>query len=123
MIAEQVEPHFQRIRRLHVAPGCPERRVVAFRQFIVHDDEIPDVLDLGARLCVKQVGNRVGDAIEGEHLHQSRRTELHQVDIGRFKRLDEAARQAESDAVLVPDLVAPARAELDMYRLIDQRPL
>ena len=59
------------------------------------------------RLVVVARGERLAIAAEREHLDQARDADLDQVDAGRFERLDEAAGEAQRDAVPVPGLAAP----------------
>ena len=110
-------PMAQRVRDVHGATGAPERRVLAAGHVVVQHDEIADVFDLVVGLAVVFVDVGLADAVAREHLHQPHDAALDQVDAGRFQRLDEAAGQADGDAVASPGLAPLAGPELDDARL------
>src|SRR5690606_36172192 len=83
-------------------------------------DEIADAFQLALRLIVEAIGQRGVDAAERERLDQPRHAGHDRMDAGRFERFDEAARKAERDAILVPDLAAAPGAETDQARLGDE---
>src|SRR5690349_18398263 len=110
-LAEQREPLRQRIRDRHVTALAPERRVVTFRELVMHDDEVADVLELCRRLRVEARAERLVFVTEREHLDQPRHADLDEMDAGALEWFEEAARKAERDDILVPRL-APSSGDV-----------
>jgi hypothetical protein len=109
-LAEQFDALGQAVGNVHRPAAIPERTVGPLGQLVVQDDEVADLLQLVDGLLVVAVDHRVADAGEREQLHQPRDPDHDQVDRGRLQRFDEAAGQAQGDAVLVPGLEPAAGA-------------
>src|SRR6185436_9606267 len=84
---------------------------------VVQHDEVANVLDLLPGLLVVFVDVRLADARAREHLHEARDAALNKVNARGFEWFDEAAGQADGDAILRPALEALAGPELDHARL------
>ena len=59
------------VGHVHV-PALRQNGFVALVGVVVQDDEIADLLELGARCFVVLIDERLGDAVEGKQLHQAR---------------------------------------------------
>ena len=98
----------------------PERRVVALGGRVMQHEEVADFLELDARQRVEFVDGRLIEPVAREHEQQPRDRGEHQVDAGRFERLEETAREAERDAILLPDLLAPPGHETQRPRRVQR---
>jgi hypothetical protein len=94
----------------HLRSLLPVGRVAAVGHLVVQDDEVADEFDLGPGLGVEFVDVALADALRGEVLQQAHDGALDQVDAGRLDRLQEAARQADRDAVVRPGLACAGPA-------------
>jgi hypothetical protein len=83
----------------------------------MEDDEVAHVLEHVLHLPIIFVPLDRVEAPVGEQSEQLGDAALHEVDAGRFQRLDEAARQAERDDVRVPGEAAAAGGEAEVPRL------
>src|SRR5690606_8046828 len=115
-LAEHLDPLGQARRQFHL-PALLPQRLVALVEVVVQHDEITHVLQLLAVDLVVAVHRRLADALEREELHQAGDRAQGQVDAGGLQRLDEAARQAEGDHILVPGLEPAPGAERDDPRV------
>ena len=104
----------------HLAALLPQGSVGAAVQVVVHDDEVADAVEFGDHLAI--IFLRIGgiEVAVGEQGRKLDRGRLNEVDAGRFQRLQEAARQADGDAVPRPESLAPAGGEADRARLAGQ---
>src|SRR5207248_2908547 len=82
-------------------------------QVIVQDDEIAHVLVLGRGRLVELRAPVVAVAVVREQQNQALNVGLNQVDGRGFERLQEAARQAEANHVVAPELASTAGDEAD----------
>ena len=82
----------------------------------MEDDEVPDALVLEVRPPVELVDVDGIEATRGKEAGEADDDRLNEVDAGRLERLEEAARKTDRHAVLVPQLAALAREELDVAR-------
>jgi hypothetical protein len=100
---EEVHLPPQRRGDLHVAAMAPEGRVVAVALggLVVQDDEVADALVFEVALAIEFVDSgriETGVRQQANHPDHSR---LDQVQAGGLQRLQEAAGQADGDAILV----------------------
>src|SRR5690606_22106122 len=115
-LAEHLDALGQARRQLHFA-ALLAAGLVALVEVVMQHDEVADVFQLLAADLVVAVHRRLADALEGEELHQAGHCAQGQVDAGGLQRLDEAARQAERNHVLVPGLAPASGAERDDPRV------
>ena len=113
---EQAHAIGQSIRNIEIPAVTPERCVLPVRQFVMQNDEVPDVLDLELAVLVVLIDIRLLDSFVREQLHQPNHALLNQVDAGGLQRFDEAAGQTQRDDVPVPVLQAPAGYEFQQAR-------
>src|SRR5690606_17726264 len=88
---------------------------------VMQDDEVPSAFPSARAESVVLVDLDRIEPAAGKQCQQPRDAYLHEMNARRLERLHEAARQTEPDAVLVPELLAPAGREAQKARLC-QRP-
>src|SRR5690606_2409392 len=113
----------ERVRHLQVTVFAPELAVFSLVHVVVQDAEVANLLDLSTRFLVIAIDERLRDATEWEEANEPARARDDEMDAGGFQRLDEAARQAECDDILVPDLASAAGCEFDDPRLVQCLPI
>src|SRR5437588_9663563 len=86
-------------------------------QVIVQDDEIAHVLVLGRGRLVELRAPVIAIAVVREKKNQTLNVGLDQVDRRGFERLEEAARQAEANYIMAPELTSTAGDEADGARI------
>jgi hypothetical protein len=114
---EQLKLLLQRVRDVHVPAIAPEFRVLARGDMVVQDQEIADRVKLEIHLPIEFVHECPIAMPVGKERDQLRNTDLNEVYAGRLERLQEPARQAEGNTVLLPDLPTLARHEAQLARL------
>ena len=110
---KQLDLVAQAVGHGHLAAGVPEALADPVVQVIVQDDEIAHVLVLGRGRLVELRAPVVAVAVVREQQNQALNVGLNQVDRRGFERLQEAARQAEANHVVAPELASTAGDEAD----------
>ena len=84
---------------------------------IVENDEVADPLPFEVGLAVEFVDVRLIELAVGKQTDEADRCRLDEMHAGRFERLEKSRRQAERDAVPVPDLAPLAAREAKPVRV------
>src|ERR1700688_1412678 len=122
-LPELIDLVVERVGNRHRLALAPEGCVVPSRRLVVQNHEVPDpfvFIDGPAIVFIDQAGCEVPLR---EQIQEVSQPLLHQMDAGGLERLHEAAGEAECNAVLVPELPAPAGGEAQEPRLGERRPV
>ncbi|PAV70132.1 hypothetical protein WR25_17276 [Diploscapter pachys] len=114
--APQLQLLRQAVGDRHRPHIIPERRVAPRRRVIVQDQEVADPVIFQVDHTVELVAIRCAGAPVREQLDQQRDRLLHQIDAGRFERLQKPARQPDPNAIVRPALPPPPRLEAQRPR-------